>query len=90
MSHQSALDLLDLADSIPPGPASWLLADAIHLTIPRSRRGWRPPGKGAPRPCGGHHLRVASTGMDQSIRWAKDTVIPSGPRTDAMRHICSY
>ena len=35
VSHESALDLLDLADIIP---------DAIHLTIPRSRRGWRPPG----------------------------------------------
>ena len=27
---------------------------------------------------------------DQSIRCAKDTMIPSGPRTDAMRHMPSY
>jgi hypothetical protein len=27
---------------------------------------------------------------DQLIRWAKATIIPSGPRTYAMRHICSY
>jgi hypothetical protein len=27
---------------------------------------------------------------DQSIRWAKDTMIPSGPRTYAMRQMCSY
>ena len=32
----------------------------------------------------------ASTGADQSIRWAKDTMIPSGPRTDAMRQMPSY
>ncbi len=44
----------------------------------------------APRRSGGHHLRAASTGADQSIRWAKDTMIPSGPRTDAMRQMPSY
>ena len=26
----------------------------------------------------------------QSIRWARDTMIPSGPRTYAMRQMCSY
>jgi predicted transcriptional regulator of viral defense system len=36
VSHQSALDLLDLADVIP---------DSVHLTVPRSRRGLAvPPG----------------------------------------------
>jgi predicted transcriptional regulator of viral defense system len=34
VSHESALDLLGLADAIP---------DSIHITIPRSRRRWRPP-----------------------------------------------
>ena len=28
--------------------------------------------------------------VDQSIRWARDTMIPSGPRTSAMRQMCSY
>lgn len=34
VSHESALDLLGLADAIP---------GSIHITIPRSRRRWRPP-----------------------------------------------
>lgn len=29
-------------------------------------------------------------GADQPIRWARDTMIPSGPRTDAMRQMPSY
>src|SRR5438552_13327531 len=44
----------------------------------------------APRRCGSHHLRAALTGADQSIRWAKATMIPSGPRTYAMRQMPSY
>ncbi|MGI8610392.1 MAG: type IV toxin-antitoxin system AbiEi family antitoxin domain-containing protein [Candidatus Dormibacteria bacterium] len=39
VSHESALDLLDLADVIP---------DAIHVTIPRSRRSWKAPGDVTP------------------------------------------
>lgn len=36
VSHASALDLLDLSDVIP---------DSVHLTVPRSRRGYQaPPG----------------------------------------------
>jgi predicted transcriptional regulator of viral defense system len=34
VSHESALDILDLSDLIP---------DSIHITIPRGRRSWRPP-----------------------------------------------
>lgn len=34
VSHESALDILDLSDVIP---------DAIHITVPRGRRSWRPP-----------------------------------------------
>ncbi len=34
VSHESALDLLDLADVIP---------DAIHITVSRSRRSWQAP-----------------------------------------------
>jgi predicted transcriptional regulator of viral defense system len=34
VSHDSALDILGLADVIP---------DAIHLTVPRSRRSWQAP-----------------------------------------------
>ena len=30
------------------------------------------------------------TGADQLIRWAKFTMNPSGPRTDAMRQMPSY
>ncbi|GAC1513513.1 MAG: type IV toxin-antitoxin system AbiEi family antitoxin domain-containing protein [Candidatus Dormibacteraceae bacterium] len=34
VSHESALDLLGLGDTIP---------NSIHITIPRARRRWRPP-----------------------------------------------
>lgn len=34
VSHESALDIFDLADVIP---------DAVHITVPRARRSWRPP-----------------------------------------------
>jgi len=34
VSHESALDLLDLSDIVP---------GAIHITVPRRRRGYRPP-----------------------------------------------
>lgn len=34
VSHESALDLLDLSDVIP---------DSVHLTVPRGRRGYRGP-----------------------------------------------
>ena len=33
---------------------------------------------------------LGGRGGDQGIRCAKDTMIPSGPRTDAMRHMPSY
>ena len=35
-------------------------------------------------------LHTALRGADQSIRWAKFTMNPSGPRTDAMRQMPSY
>jgi hypothetical protein len=35
-------------------------------------------------------LPGASRRAGQSIRWARATMIPSGPRTYAMRQICSY
>jgi hypothetical protein len=35
-------------------------------------------------------LPTALRGADQLIRWAKFTMNPSGPRTDAMRQIPSY
>lgn len=44
----------------------------------------------APRRCGGHYLRAASSAADQSVRWARATMIPSGPRTYAMRQTPSY
>ena len=35
-------------------------------------------------------LHTALRGADQLIRWAKFTMNPSGPRTDAMRQMPSY
>ncbi len=35
-------------------------------------------------------LHTALRGADQLIRWAKFTMNPSGPRTDAMRQMLSY
>jgi hypothetical protein len=35
-------------------------------------------------------LHTALRGADQLIRWAKFTMNPSGPRTDAMRQMSSY
>jgi hypothetical protein len=34
--------------------------------------------------------KLTSTGADQSIRWAHQTMIPSGARADAIRHMPSY
>lgn len=34
VSHESALDLLELSDLVP---------GAVHITVPRGRRGYRPP-----------------------------------------------
>ena len=35
-------------------------------------------------------LRTALRGADQLMRWARFTMNPSGPRTDAMRQMSSY
>ena len=38
----------------------------------------------------GRAFLIAAVIADQSMRWARATMIPSGPRTYAMRQMCSY
>jgi predicted transcriptional regulator of viral defense system len=62
VSHESALDLLGLSDLIP---------DAVHLTVPRSRRSLSP--------AGGVKIHTTERPIGPSERWEREGIVITAP-----------